>query len=97
MSNREQRRHGIESQQEREIPVHILAKADGTQEVIGPEAEPCNGCRCCVIWTRDLQMVRDAIMTHSENGHSKNFRDLQTCPVCFIASGGIDSSVTNGN
>ena len=96
MANREERRHGIAEQVEREIPVLLFLNSEGVQEVIGPEDEACQICRCCIIWTRDLQFVRDAIVKHENERHGKAFRKLDDCPICLIGSGGIDSGVQSG-
>lgn len=96
MANREERRHGESHQVQREVPVLLFLNADGVQEVITMDDESCQTCRCCIIFSRDLQFVRDSIVKHENERHGKAFRKLDDCPICLIGSGGIDNGVQNG-
>jgi hypothetical protein len=92
MDNRFARRHpGQTHQVERSIPVKMLVRSDGTQEMIGPDSVVCLTCPCCVIWTQELQEFRDAAVRHLNESHALlpgyAGADL-TCQICWIFTGG---------
>lgn len=87
MDNRFQRRHpGRTHQVERSIPVKMLMRADGTQEMIGPDSVVCLTCPCCMVWTKELQEFRDAAVRHFREDHLESFPS--GCAICWIYMGG---------
>lgn len=74
-----------------DTPVHVIPTENGGHEIVKDfEDSACLRCKCCVVWTAALQAMRDDIVGHSENNHSRSNRDPH-CNVCLVAGGGIDN------
>jgi hypothetical protein len=81
----------------REVPVVIIAGAGGAQEVVEVEtAEPCYGCKCCVLWTRSVDTLRLSMIEHEEGLHADcgpkilPIEMFPGCLVCQLLGGAAD-------
>lgn len=99
--NREQRRHlsttktpgSVPVKVSRQVPVTMIAGADGRREVVDPEGEPCYACACCVQWTGVVDTLRAAILDHEQQEHKLlgcPKEDWSRCLVCQLLAGAAD-------
>lgn len=97
--NREQRRHlsatprkGSEPVKvSREVPVTLIAGADGRREVVDIETEePCYACKCCVLWVKTAEQLRASIVEHEHGQHGGFGEALPGCLVCQLLAGVAD-------
>jgi hypothetical protein len=73
----------------REVPVTIISRADGTREVVETEtAEPCYGCKCCVLWAATVETLRASMLEHEQGQHKR--QTLPGCLVCQLLAGAAD-------
>jgi hypothetical protein len=80
----------------REVPVSIIARAGGQQEVVQHDAEACFGCACCIVWAVNLNTLADAIRHHDRtatdpDGYPNPEHDRAGCLVCQLIDGNLDA------
>jgi hypothetical protein len=73
----------------REVPVTLLAGADGARQVVNHETdEPCYECACCALWARSLDTLGAAMRTHHDERHE--LPELHPdCLMCALLTGAV--------
>lgn len=97
--NREQRRHlstkqtpgSVPVKVSHQVPVTMIAGADGRREVVDPEGEPCYACACCVQWTSAVDKLRTSMVEHEDGEHADCAPTVfPGCLVCQLLAGVAD-------